>query len=115
MRMVRLVFLHGIGEGGVAGDWHDALDAGLVRVGYPALAPDQVIAPRFVGLLKERPSPKAPMPDSTVIGMEDAEADRARWEYERRQASLEQLLGAFHTFAGRTRRGRIAVRARAAE
>ena len=45
--MVRLVFLHGIGDGQISGSWLAAADKGLNAVGYPCLDPNHVIAPRY--------------------------------------------------------------------
>src|SRR5438445_6132636 len=90
--MVTLVFLHGIGDGGLSGAWQTALDAALKAGGYPALDGRLVIAPRYTELLNQEPPPKNKIPEVTVKSLGD-QAARERWEYERRQASLERLLG----------------------
>jgi hypothetical protein len=88
--MTTLLFLHGIGEGNIDGKWLEALNDALKVMGYPALEGSSVIAPRYVSLLKQEPSPHCAMPKYTV--KEPANIDQERWAYERRQASLEKFL-----------------------
>jgi pimeloyl-ACP methyl ester carboxylesterase len=94
--MVRLVFLHGIGDGGITGAWKTTLKDALAVLGYPASDLDDhnlVIAPQYTEYLSQDRPPKCDMPEFTAADLPRDEAARERWEYEGRQASLERLLG----------------------
>lgn len=90
--MVKLILLHGIGAGCDSAAWLAALNATLEREGYPAISSDNVIAPQYSHLLNLEIGDIVPLPKPTVRKLTDEEADRERWEYERRQASLLRLL-----------------------
>lgn len=92
--MIPIVFLPGIGDGGISGAWRDALKQAVRAAGYPGLADQQFVAPRYTAPLKEYTSSSAHPPKWTTTKLPAADADRERWEYERRQASLERLLSA---------------------
>src|SRR5262249_16054655 len=92
-RMTKLLFLHGIGDARLSRDWLSALRSGLEQVGYPRVEADHVIAPGYTRLLQQQPPPRCQMPPVTSPKLPPDQAERERWEYERRQASLEHLLG----------------------
>lgn len=100
--MVTLVFLHGIGDGGIEGAWQTAVERSLASLGYPNLESSQVIAPRYAGALKQHPPPTAKMPKVTASRLGGVEEARERWAYERRQAALERMVG------GQRLQGRLA-------
>ena len=90
--MTKLLFLHGIGDGGLTSEWQSALNAALASQGYGALDPENVIEPRYPALHKQEPSPSCPMPEQTVAKLTAEEEGRERREYARRQATLERFL-----------------------
>lgn len=90
---VKIVFLHGIGDGNVKDAWFTALCASLSACGYPVPYKGDVIAPNYASLLDIEPPPTCPLPPATTpLPSEVDESDRLRWEYWRRQAALERLL-----------------------
>ncbi|HVC94942.1 MAG TPA: hypothetical protein VND64_14700 [Pirellulales bacterium] len=87
-----LVFLHGIGDGGVKNAWCVALRGALTEIRYPALDEETVIAPEYASLLREKPSLQCVPPKQTTRKSVGAEGDLERSNYERRQARLKRLL-----------------------
>lgn len=85
---MKVVFLHGIGDGDPEGAWLDGLNSGLQTAGHPPVDESQVIAPRYDGFLRMR-GLKATMPELTYKPKDDRQSRR---EFERRQADVQRLL-----------------------
>ncbi len=89
---MKLVFLHGIGDGDVKSAWCRALCDGLSEMAYPRVDFDDVIAPHYAPLLREDTSPPCSLPEPGVRRLTAAQAAHEPWEYECRQAAMERLL-----------------------
>jgi hypothetical protein len=85
---MKIVFLHGIGDGDLNDSWLEGLNRGLVQAGHDAIDRDQVIAPRYDGLLKMK-GLEAKLPPLTYKPKDEATARR---DFERRQARVQRLL-----------------------
>ena len=85
---MKIVFLHGIGDGDPNQTWLRALNTALESAGHPAIDDSQVIAPRYDSLLTIE-GISAKMPDVTYKVKND---DKSRREFERRQAAVYRLL-----------------------
>lgn len=86
---MRVVFLHGLGDGDPEQGWLDGLNSGLTKAGYPSIHPDSVIAPRYRSLL-ETAGISAKVPPVTYKPKDDS---AARLTFERRQAAVQRFLG----------------------
>src|SRR4051794_2945892 len=49
---MKVVFLHGIGDGDPKYEWLDGLNRGLTQAGHEPIDRDQVIAPRYTSYLR---------------------------------------------------------------
>jgi pimeloyl-ACP methyl ester carboxylesterase len=85
---VKVVFLHGIGEGDPDKEWLSALNHVLEDEGYPAIDSDVVIAPRYATRLGHRDADQK-MPPITYKAQDET---RSRREFERRQARVHRKL-----------------------
>ncbi len=85
---MKIVFLHGIGDGDTEMRWLRGLNQGLAEQGSPQVCPDDVIAPRYAGLLRTE-GIKARHPERTYSERKDHEARRA---FERRQGQVQRML-----------------------
>lgn len=83
-----LVYLHGVGDGDPAGGWLAALNEALELQGLDAVDRALVAAPRYDDLLSTD-GVAAKMPEVTYKVRSD---DRARREFERRQARVHRRL-----------------------
>lgn len=83
-----LVYLHGVGDGDPAGGWLAALNEALELQGLAAVDRALVVAPRYDDLLSTD-GVAAKMPEVTYKVRSD---DRARREFERRQARVHRRL-----------------------
>jgi len=81
---MKVILLHGIGDGNVKSTWCEALSGALRELGYSALDINDVVDPQYATLLRIDPPPQCPLPKPTTPVLTDAEADRERCEYERR-------------------------------
>lgn len=86
---MRVVFLHGLGDGDPERGWLDGLNSGLTKAGYSSIDPDSVIAPRYRSLL-ETAGISAKVPPVTYKSKDDS---AARLTFERRQAAVQRFLG----------------------
>lgn len=85
---MKVVFLHGIGDGDPTYQWLTGLNRGLVQAGYQPLTRDEVLAPRYTGHLKTDGS-RAKLPPLTYKPKDEAASRR---EFERRQARVQRRL-----------------------
>ncbi|TXH16586.1 MAG: hypothetical protein E6R06_30645 [Mycobacterium sp.] len=85
---MKVVFLHGIGDGDPNREWLATLNAALTAAGHPAIDESQVIAPRYDSFLATD-GISAKMPDVTYKPKDDRQS---RQEFERRQASVNRSL-----------------------
>ncbi|WP_137145732.1 hypothetical protein [Mycolicibacterium sp. CR10] len=85
---MKIVFLHGIGDGDPKYEWLDGLNRGLTQAGHDPVERDQVIAPRYSSYLKTE-GRSVKLPPITYRPRDDAEA---RQQFERRQARVQRLL-----------------------
>lgn len=85
---MKVVFLHGIGDGDPTYQWLTGLNRGLQQGGYPPLERDEVIAPRYTGYLKID-GLRAKLPPLTYKPKDEASSRR---EFERRQARIQREL-----------------------
>ncbi|MBY6706225.1 hypothetical protein HQ308_05365 [Rhodococcus sp. BP-241] len=86
---MKIVFLHGIGDGDPTMGWLEGLNRGLVQAGHPPIDSGQVIAPRYSSLLNiEGVSAKLPS-----VTYKPSDESTARREFERRQARVQRKLG----------------------
>ena len=85
---MKIVFLHGIGDGDPNRDWLRALNTALESAGHPPIEDSQVVAPRYDSLLTIE-GISAKMPNVTYKVKND---DQSRREFERRQAAAYRLL-----------------------
>lgn len=85
---MKVVFLHGIGDGLPMREWLSALNGALDEAGHPPINDSQVFAPRYASLLTTD-GISAKMPDVTYKPKDDRQSRR---EFERRQAAVQRLL-----------------------
>ena len=85
---MKVVFLHGIGDGDPTYEWLSGLNRGLEQAGYPPLERDDVLAPRYAGYLKTD-GIRAKLPALTYKPKDEAASRR---EFERRQARVQRKL-----------------------
>lgn len=85
---VRLVYLHGVGEGDAGGGWLRALNGGLELKGIEPIDRACVVAPHYADLLSTDGA-DATMPKLTYKVRND---DQSRREFERRQARVYRRL-----------------------
>ncbi|QCB51997.1 hypothetical protein E5720_16360 [Rhodococcus sp. PAMC28707] len=85
---MRIVYMHGIGDGDPKMGWLDGLNRGLVQAGHPSVDPDRVIAPRYRSLLNTS-GISAKIPPVTYKPKDDASGRRG---FERRQAKVQRKL-----------------------
>ena len=89
---MKVVFLHGIGDGDPDYGWLEGLNRGLIQAGHKPVEREQVIAPRYSSFLKTEGRP-GKLPPLTYKPKDDTEA---RQQFERRQARVERLLRVQH-------------------
>lgn len=86
---VKIVFLHGIGDGDPQAHWFEGLNRGLAQAGHAPIDRADTIAPRYSSLLKTK-GIGAKMPPVTYRVKDDS---KARFEFARRQARIQRMLG----------------------
>lgn len=86
---MKIVFLHGIGDGDPKSSWLDGLDRGLEQAGFGAVNRDMVIAPHYSSFLKTA-GIGAKLPPVTYNPRDDSASRRA---FERRQAKVQRKVG----------------------
>ncbi len=86
---MKIVFLHGIGDGDPDYRWLDGLNRGLEQAGNPIVERDQVITPRYSDLLNGQNLQDVKMPPVTYKVKDDR---KARSDFERRQARVQRFL-----------------------
>lgn len=86
---MKIVFLHGIGDGDPEYRWLDGLNRGLEQAGHPPVDRDQVITPRYSELLKGNGLEDVKLPPLTYKPKDD---EIPRREFERRQARVQRFL-----------------------
>ena len=87
--VVKIVFLHGIGDGDPKSSWLDGLDRGLEQAGFGAVNRDMVIAPHYSSFLKTN-GIGAKLPPVTYKPRDDSASRRG---FERRQAKVQRKVG----------------------
>lgn len=85
---MKVVFLHGIGDGDPQRKWLSALNSGLSQLGQPRLDESDVVAPRYASYLKTD-GVSAKLPRGTYRPRNEA---AARQDFERRQARVQRML-----------------------
>ncbi|MBR7193512.1 hypothetical protein [Gordonia sp. SCSIO 19800] len=85
---MKLVFLHGVGDGNPDLEWLAGLNRGLSRIDAPEISSDDVIAPRYASLLNTD-GIKSKHPGITYKVKNDHDARR---KFERRQARVQRML-----------------------
>ncbi|WP_254303619.1 PGAP1-like alpha/beta domain-containing protein [Rhodococcoides kyotonense] len=86
---MRVVFLHGIGDGDPKMAWLDGLNQGLTQAGHSTIDSDRVIAPRYRSILNiEGVSAKLP-----PVTYKPKDESAGRRGFERRQAKVQRKLG----------------------
>ncbi|MCP9274048.1 lipase family protein [Mycolicibacterium arenosum] len=86
---MKVVFLHGIGDGDPDYTWLDGLNRGLEQAGHPIIERDQVIAPKYSRILKSDEHDGAKLPPITYRPKDEHVSRR---EFERRQARVYRRL-----------------------
>ncbi|OZF52560.1 hypothetical protein [Rhodococcus sp. 14-2470-1a] len=86
---MRVVFLHGLGDGDPELGWLDGLNIGLTQAGFAPVDSDKVIAPRYRSHF-ETAGISAKVPPVTYKTKDDSDA---RLAFERRQAAVQRFLG----------------------
>ncbi|QZY47238.1 lipase family protein [Mycolicibacterium austroafricanum] len=89
---MRIVFLHGIGDGDPNYTWLDGLNRGLEAAGYNLIDREQVIVPRYHSRLKTD-GRSGKLPPITYKPRDEA---KARQDFERRQARIQRKLRIQH-------------------
>jgi pimeloyl-ACP methyl ester carboxylesterase len=87
-----LLFLHGVGTGDQDDAWLARLTESLLGLGYPALDPARVIAPKYAHALKGADD-KDSLPGLTIKQPLRESARQNRREFERRLGAVEFRLG----------------------
>lgn len=85
---MKLVFLHGVGDGDATMSWLDHLNQALEAGGHARVEEKDVVAPRYAGILNTHGIHAKMAPNTTNPG---EPADRRA--YERRQGAVARLLG----------------------
>lgn len=86
---MKLVYLHGVGDGDPDGSWLKGLNQGLAAIDRPLINESDCIAPHYGGFLHME-GIKAKHPARTYTVKNDHDARRA---FERRQARIQRSLG----------------------
>lgn len=86
---MKVVFLHGIGQGDPEYTWLDGLNRGLEQAGHPIVEREKVIAPRYSRLLKSDEHDGQKLPPTTYRAKDEQVSRR---EFERRQARVHRYL-----------------------
>lgn len=89
---MKVVFLHGIGDGDPNYGWLDGLNRGLKQGGHEPIDRERVIAPRYSSYLRTE-GRSGKLPPITYRPTEEATARR---DFERRQARVQRLLRMQH-------------------
>lgn len=90
---MKIVFLHGIGDGDPNYEWLDGLNRGLTQAGHAPVDREQVIAPRYSSFLNST-TPSGKLPPLTYKPKDE---HIARREFERRQARVQRMLRMQHS------------------
>ena len=86
---VKVVFLHGIGDGDPRAGWLEGLNRGLTQAGYDPIDRADTLAPRYSAILSTE-GIGAKMPPPTYRLKDDS---KARFAFARRQARIQRHLG----------------------
>lgn len=87
-----LLFLHGVGDGDQDDNWRVRLTETLVRVGYPELDKNRLIAPKYAHSLVGSDD-KDPLPSLTIKLPPREASKKNRRDFERRIGAVEFRLG----------------------
>lgn len=87
-----LLYLHGVGEGDLEGNWLVSLNSSLRRVGYADCVSVNVSAPHYADILKGTDL-DLPLPKVVTGSLRGEDARTSRRDYERRRAAMEEMLG----------------------
>jgi hypothetical protein len=90
---MKIVFLHGIGDGDPKYEWLDGLNRGLEQAGFDPIDREQVIAPRYSSYLRTA-GRSGKLPPLTYKPKDESTARR---DFERRQARVQRLLRVQHS------------------
>ncbi|NKR65305.1 hypothetical protein GS486_18215 [Rhodococcus hoagii] len=93
---VKVVFLHGIGDGDPRAGWLEGLNRGLMQAGHDPIDRVETLAPRYSAILSTE-GIGAKMPPVTYRVKDDS---KARFEFARRQARIQRTLGLPSTPSG---------------
>jgi len=85
---MKIVYLHGIGDGDPDRGWLDGLNDALRAAGHPVIDEQMIVAPRYASLLKTK-GLKAKEPK---IEYKEKKGSRSRRDFELRQAEVRRLL-----------------------
>lgn len=86
---MKVVYLHGVGDGDPEGSWLEGLNHGLASIDSPPIAESQTVAPRYSSFLGME-GIKSKHPERTYNVKDDHQERRA---FERRQAWIHRSLG----------------------
>ncbi len=90
---MKIVFLHGIGDGDPQSEWLEGLNRGLTQEGHAPVSRDQVIAPRYSSFLKTY-GRSGKLPPLTYKPRDE---HIARRKFERQQARVQRMLRLQHS------------------
>ena len=93
---VKVVFLHGIGDGDPRAGWWEGLNRGLTQAGHDPIDRTHTLAPRYSSILSTD-GIGAKMPPVTYRVKDDSQA---RFEFARRQARIQRDLATAPTPSG---------------
>lgn len=93
---MKIVFLHGIGDGDPNKSWLRGLNQGLQAAGHLRIDERDVIAPSYASILATK-GISAKIPDVTYRPKDDR---KSRREFERRQAAVQRFIQREDTAAG---------------
>ncbi|NLE78885.1 MAG: hypothetical protein GX610_04760 [Rhodococcus sp.] len=93
---VKVVFLHGIGDGDPRAGWLEGLNRGLTQAGHEPIDRTHTLAPRYSSILSTDGN-GAKMPPVTYRAKDDT---KARFEFARRQARIQRTVGLPSTPSG---------------
>ena len=89
MSQMKVVFLHGVGDGDPGKRWLAGLNRGLVQAGFEPISADETVAPQYSDLLQDEEADEN-LPPVTYKVRDDRSARR---DFERRQARVQRILG----------------------
>lgn len=88
---MKVVFLHGIGDGDPDYGWLEGLNRGLIQAGHKPVEREQVIARGIAPFSRLKVAPA-----NSPTDLQAKDDTEARQQFERRQARVERLLRVQH-------------------